>query len=119
MTSTTHKTLRGPRAGIIFFRRDVEDLENRLNFAVFPSCQGGPHNNTIAAVAVALKQVASPEFKDYAKQVRLNARALAGRLQALGYKLVTDGTDNHIVLWDLRPQKLTGSKLERVCELSG
>ncbi|KAI8869401.1 serine hydroxymethyltransferase [Ramicandelaber brevisporus] len=128
VTTTTHKTLRGPRAGLIFFRRDAgasagkvrgdESLEQRVNQAVFPSCQGGPHNNTIAAIAVALKQVATPEFRQYAKQVRANSRALADALSAKGYKLVTDGTDNHIVLWDLRPNKLTGSKFEKICDMA-
>ncbi|RIA92213.1 serine hydroxymethyltransferase [Glomus cerebriforme] len=116
VTTTTHKTLRGPRAGLIFFRKK-DDLENRVNNAVFPSCQGGPHNNTIAAVAVALKQVASPEFKQYAKQVRVNAKALGEALVGYGYKLVTGGTDNHLVLWDLRPLKLTGSKVEKICDM--
>ncbi|KAJ3296005.1 Serine hydroxymethyltransferase, cytosolic [Borealophlyctis nickersoniae] len=121
VTTTTHKTLRGPRAGIIFFRRAPKgqknaDLEEKVNFAVFPSNQGGPHNNTIAAVAVALKQVATPEFKQYAKQVRANAVALAKALSEKGYRIVTSGTDNHIVLWDLRPNQLTGSKMEKICD---
>jgi glycine hydroxymethyltransferase len=93
------------------------DLEERINFAVFPSCQGGPHNNSIAAVAVALKQASSPEFRDYAIQIRKNAVALAEALKSKGYTIVTNGTDNHIVLWDLRPQDLSGNKLEKVCEL--
>jgi glycine hydroxymethyltransferase len=116
VTTTTHKTLRGPRAGLIFFRKK-DDLESRVNNAVFPSCQGGPHNNTIAAVAVALKQAASPEFKQYAKQVRANAKALGETLVNYGYKLVTGGTDNHLILWDLRQLKLTGSKVEKICDM--
>ncbi|ORX89978.1 serine hydroxymethyltransferase [Basidiobolus meristosporus CBS 931.73] len=116
VTTTTHKTLRGPRAGIIFFRKNG-DIESRVNQAVFPSCQGGPHNNTIAAIAVALKQAGSPEFKQYAKQVRANASKLAEALSNYGYKIVTNGTENHLVLWDLRPNKLTGSKLEKLCDL--
>ncbi|KAJ1550484.1 Serine hydroxymethyltransferase, cytosolic, partial [Nowakowskiella sp. JEL0078] len=121
VTTTTHKTLRGPRAGLIFFRRAPKgeknsDLEERVNFAVFPSNQGGPHNNTIAGIAVALKQVASPEFKDYAKQVRSNAHTLANALKSKGYKIVTDGTENHLILWDLRPIGLTGSKMEKICD---
>lgn len=122
VTTTTHKTLRGPRAGLIFFRKDLEyakDLEKRVNDAVFPACQGGPHNNTIAAIATALKQVAAPEFKTYAKQVVANARTLGDALVAKGYKLQTAGTDNHLVLWDLRPLGLTGSKVEKVCDLMG
>ncbi|KAG9097752.1 Serine hydroxymethyltransferase, cytosolic [Ceratobasidium sp. UAMH 11750] len=120
VTTTTHKTLRGPRAGLIFFRKDnayAKDIEARVNNAVFPACQGGPHNNTIAAVATALKQVASPEFKQYAKQVIANARVLGSELVAKDYKLQTSGTDNHLVLWDLRPLGLTGSKVEKVCDL--
>ncbi|KAJ2928455.1 hypothetical protein H1R20_g8610, partial [Candolleomyces eurysporus] len=122
VTTTTHKTLRGPRAGLIFFRKDLEnakDLEKRVNEAVFPACQGGPHNNTIAAIATALKQVADPSWKAYAKQVIANARALADALVAHGYKLQTGGTDNHLVLWDLRPIGLTGSKVEKVCDFMG
>lgn len=122
VTTTTHKTLRGPRSGLIFFRRAPKgeknsDLEEKINQAVFPSTQGGPHNNVIAGVAVALRQAASPEWKAYAKQVRANARALGERLKSYGYKCVTDGTDNHLVLWDLRPQQLTGSKMEKICDL--
>jgi glycine hydroxymethyltransferase len=152
VTTTTHKTLRGPRAGLIFFRKDKDgreeresrnqgpfsfewnpflflwalpdlfsytiDLEARVNFAVFPSCQGGPHDNTIAAVAVALKQANCPEFREYAIQIRRNSSVLAESLRAKGYTIVTDGTDNHIVLWDLRPQDLTGNKLEKICEMT-
>jgi len=120
VTTTTHKTLRGPRAGLIFFRKDrkdTPDMENRVNQALFPACQGGPHNNTIAAIAVALKLAAEPEFKEYAKQVIANARVLASELSKHGYKLQTDGTDSHLILWDLRPLKLTGSKISSVCDL--
>jgi len=128
VTTTTHKTLRGPRSGLIFFRKGkrvvngkdagVYDLEDPINFAVFPSCQGGPHEHIIAAVAVALKEADTPEFKEYAVQIQKNSRALAEELNKLGYKLVTGGTDNHLVLWDVRPQGLTGSKLEKVYELA-
>ncbi|KAI3625089.1 hypothetical protein CBS9595_000450 [Malassezia furfur] len=118
VTTTTHKTLRGPRAGMIFFRKDREaDLEARVNAAVFPACQGGPHNNTIAGVAVALKQAADPAFKQYAKAVRANTKALAEKLFSYGYRLQTDGSDNHLILWDLRPAGLTGSKVEKLCDL--
>eukprot|EP01091_Cochliopodium_minus_P008652 TRINITY_DN1997_c0_g1_i1.p1 TRINITY_DN1997_c0_g1~~TRINITY_DN1997_c0_g1_i1.p1 ORF type:complete len:456 (+),score=125.58 TRINITY_DN1997_c0_g1_i1:391-1758(+) len=126
VTSTTHKTLRGPRGGIIFFRKGVRsevngkkelyDLENKINFAVFPGHQGGPHENTIAAIAVALKEVMQPEFKNYIKQVKLNSHILSESLKKHGYSIVTGGTDNHLLLWDLRPQKLTGDKLEKLLE---
>ncbi|CCM01182.1 uncharacterized protein FIBRA_03230 [Fibroporia radiculosa] len=122
VTTTTHKTLRGPRAGLIFFRKDTDkakDLEKRVNDAVFPACQGGPHNNTIAGIATALLQACQPTWKAYAKQVIINAQTLGKELVAHGYKLQTQGTDNHLVLWDLRPLGLTGSKLEKLCDLVG
>lgn len=126
VTTTTHKSLRGPRAGVIFFRRgtkkvtnakgetvDVKlDYEEKINFAVFPSLQGGPHENTVAAVAVAMREAQAPEFKDYIKAVKANAKRLGEELIKRGYSLVTGGTDNHLVLWDLRPQGLTGNKLQ-------
>lgn len=96
----------------------VYDYEDKINFAVFPSLQGGPHNHQIAALAVALKQVDTPQFKAYAKQVKANAVAIGNALMKKGYKLVTDGTENHLVLWDLRPLGLTGNKVEKVCELA-
>ncbi|KAH7671129.1 glycine hydroxymethyltransferase protein [Dioscorea alata] len=133
VTSTTHKSLRGPRGGIIFFKRgkkprkrgfslyqtdesDSYDFEERINFAVFPSLQGGPHNNHIAALAIALKQVATPEYKAYIQQVKKNAQALASALLRRKCKLVTGGTDNHLLLWDLRTFGLTGRNFEKVCE---
>jgi len=122
VTTTTHKTLRGPRAGLVFFRKDGDnrkDIEKRVNDAVFPACQGGPHNHAIAAVATALLQVSQPEWKQYARQVIANAKTLGAYLVERGYKLQTDGTDNHLVLWDLRPLGLTGSKVEKVCDLLG
>jgi glycine hydroxymethyltransferase len=117
VTTTTHKSLRGPRAGMIFFSKDKElGLENKINFAVFPSLQGGPHNNTIAAIAVQLKEVDTPAFKAYAQQIRKNCAAMAAELMKKGYKLATDGTDNHLILWDLRPLGVTGSKVSVVCD---
>lgn len=86
----------------------VYDFEDKINFAVFPSLQGGPHNHQIGALAVALKQAMTPGFKAYAKQVKANAVALGNYLMSKGYKLVTGGTENHLVLWDLRPLGLTG-----------
>jgi glycine hydroxymethyltransferase len=117
VTTTTHKSLRGPRSGMIFFKRTPElNLESRINFAVFPGLQGGPHNHQIAGVAVQLLEVATPEFVAYSKQVIKNIQALAKVLMAKGYKLVTDGTDNHLLLWDLRPLGITGSKVEALCD---
>ena len=113
VTTTTHKSLRGPRAGMIFFRRKFEAA---INFAVFPQLQGGPHNHQIAALAVALKEAGTPQFREYAAAVRANARALAAALTAKGYTMVSGGTDNHLVLWDLRPLGLTGSKMEKLCD---
>jgi glycine hydroxymethyltransferase len=119
VTTTTHKTLRGPRAGMIFFRKDRDaEIEGRVNAAVFPACQGGPHNNTIAGIAVALKQAAEPAFKEYAVQVIKNSQAIAKVLSGKGYKLQTDGSENHLILWDLRPLGLTGSKVENICDLA-
>jgi len=98
-------------------RNGVEyDLHARVNFAVFPSVQGGPHENQIGAIATALKQVDTEEFKQYARQIRANAKTLGQALVDLGHKLVTDGTDNHLLLWNLRPLGLTGSKVEKLCE---
>ena len=82
------------------------EMEDKINNAVFPGLQGGPHNTAIAGVAVAMGQAITPEFKEYQNRVVANARVLAEELQKLGYKIVTGGTDNHIVLVDLRPHKL-------------
>ncbi|KAA8497987.1 Serine hydroxymethyltransferase 4 [Porphyridium purpureum] len=119
VTSTTHKSLRGPRSGLIFYKRELNgmDMEDKINQAVFPALQGGPHNHQIAALAVQLKEVTTPAFKEYQKQVCLNAKALAAQLMSHGYKLVTDGTENHLVLWDLRPTGFTGSKAQLVFDL--
>lgn len=117
VTSTTHKTLRGPRSGMIFAKMDLMD---KINQAVFPMMQGGPHNHQIAALAVALKEASTPEFAQYANNVVVNAAALGRGLINRGYKLVTGGTDNHIVLWDVASTTgLTGSKVERLLELAG
>jgi len=117
VTTTTHKSLRGPRAGIIFFRKDTDHkLEEKVNFSVLPSIQGGPHDNTIAAIAVQLKEVQTPAFIAYAKQIKANAAALAEFLVKKEQKLVTGGTDNHLLLWDLRPHNITGNKFEALCD---
>jgi glycine hydroxymethyltransferase len=117
VTTTTHKSLRGPRAGVIFFRKDARNFEALINSAVFPGLQGGPHVHQIAGIATQLKEVATPEFKEYSKQIRLNAQALADQLSKVhGYTLATGGTENHLILWDLKPQILTGSKMQTICD---
>lgn len=116
VTSTTHKTLRGPRSGMIFAKLDMMES---INQAVFPMLQGGPHNHQIGALAVALREASSPEFVQYARDVVANANALGTGLVKRGHKLVTGGTDNHIVLWDVKSTTgLTGSKVERLLELA-
>lgn len=90
---------------------DKYDFEEKINFAVCPALQGGPHNNHIAALAIALKQLATPEYKEYMQQVKKNAQALASALLRRNCRLVTGGTDNHLLLWDLRNLGLTGTQL--------
>ena len=128
VTTTTHKSLRGPRGAMIFFRKGVRkhdpktnkdlmyDLEGPINFSVFPGHQGGPHNHTITALAVALKQATTPEFVAYQEQVIKNAKALEVEFKKLGHKLVSDGTDSHMVLVDLRAKNLDGARVEAVLE---
>jgi glycine hydroxymethyltransferase len=128
VTTTTHKSLRGPRGAMIFFRRGVRsvnpktgkevlyDLENPINFSVFPGHQGGPHNHTITALAVALKQAASPEFRSYQEQVLKNAKSLENAFKEKGYKLVSDGTDSHMVLVSLKDKGIDGYRVDAVCE---
>jgi glycine hydroxymethyltransferase len=132
VTTTTHKSLRGPRGAMIFFRKGVRsidskkggekvmyDLENRVNFSVFPGSQGGPHNHTIAALATALKQANTPEFKAYQKQVLKNCVALADTLKTKGYSLVGGGTDNHLVLVDLmKTRDIDVARVERILEIA-
>jgi glycine hydroxymethyltransferase len=93
------------------------ELEEKINAAVFPGLQGGPHNHTIAGLSVALKEVATPEFKEYARQVVANSKRMAERLLAKGFSLVSNGTDNHLSLIDLKPQGVDGARVERVLEL--
>ena len=114
ITTTTHKTLAGPRAGMIFFKKEFETL---INDSVFPGLQGGPHQNVIAAIATQLNAVQKPEFKIYIRQVKKNIKVFGEELKTYGYKLQTDGTDNHLLLVDLRPNNISGSKVERVAEL--
>lgn len=134
VTTTTHKSLRGPRGAMIFYRKGVRrtdkkgnqemyDLEGPINASVFPGHQGGPHNHTIMALSVALKQAQTPEFRNYQETVVANAKALAERLGkpvsdgGLGYNIVSGGTDNHLVLVDLKNRGVDGARVERVLEL--
>ncbi|KAK0418276.1 hypothetical protein QR680_013472 [Steinernema hermaphroditum] len=129
VTTTTHKSLRGPRGALIFYRKGVRsvnakgvetlyDLGSKIDTAVFPGLQGGPHNHTISGIAVALKQCLTTDFQTYAKQVLANSQALAGRLAELGYTLVTGGTDNHLCLVDLRPKGVEGARVEHVLDMA-
>jgi glycine hydroxymethyltransferase len=111
VTSTTHKSLRGPRGGIILMKAEHEKA---INSAVFPGLQGGPLMHVIAAKAVAFKEAAEPGFKDYQKQVVANAKALAETLIARGLRIVSGGTDSHVMLVDLRAKKMTGKEAERI-----
>ncbi|KAK3106308.1 hypothetical protein FSP39_017462 [Pinctada imbricata] len=129
VTSTTHKTLRGPRSGMIFFRKGKKgvdkkgndimyDLEKKINGAVFPALQGGPHQNSVGALAVALKEACSPDFKVYQEQVLKNAKSMAKVLMDKGYHVVSGGTDVHLVLVDLKSKGTDGARMERVLELA-
>ena len=109
VTTTTHKTLRGPRGGLILAK---EEYAKKLNSAVFPCTQGGPLEHVIAAKAVCLKEAMSPEFKIYAQNVVTNAKTMAAALLDEGFNLVTGGTDNHLMLADLRPMNITGKELQ-------
>ncbi|MDO8493040.1 MAG: serine hydroxymethyltransferase [bacterium] len=100
VTTTVHKTLRGPRSAMIFSKKDARGLNQKIDKAVFPGMQGGPHLNQIAAVAVTLKEAKSPAFKTYARQVIKNAKILAGELSKLGWRIISGGTDSHLILVD-------------------
>ncbi|EMR09725.1 hypothetical protein PNEG_01910 [Pneumocystis murina B123] len=129
VTTTTHKSLRGPRGAMIFFRKKIKKLdkngnevlynpENHINCSIFPGHQGGPHNHTISALTVALKQAKTPEFKEYQKQVLKNSKAMSDRFIELGYELVTGGTDTHLILIDLTKKGIDGARVEKVLELA-
>ena len=111
VTSTTHKSLRGPRGGLILTNR--EDIAKKINSAVFPGLQGGPLMHVIAAKAVAFAEALRPDFKEYAAQVVKNAQAMADQLMKGGVNIVSGGTDNHLMLADLRPKKVTGKATEQ------
>ena len=131
VTTTTHKSLRGPRGAMIFYRKGVHraatkkkeavmyDLDNRVNSTVFPGMQGGPHNHTITALATALKQAGSEDFKEYQQRVMLNSTAFTNAMMDRGLDIVSGGTDNHLCLVDLRSKGVDGSRVERALELAG
>ena len=117
VTTTTHKTLRGPRGGMILCKD--EEFGKQFNKAIFPGIQGGPLMHVIAAKAVALKEALSPEFKEYAQQVVKNAKVLADTLQADGFRIVSGGTDNHLMLVDLTSKKITGKLAQNLLDEVG
>jgi len=114
--TTTHKTLRGPRGAIIICR---EKLREKIFPKVFPGLQGGPHNHTICAIGVALKEAMKPGFKNYAQQIVKNARALAEELKKYGFNLISDGTDNHLILVDLTNKGISGKEAQILLEKAG
>lgn len=132
VTSTTHKTLRGPRGGIIMMGKDFENpmgiktkkgdlrmMSNILDMAVFPGSQGGPLEHIIAAKAVSFGEILTDEFTQYARQIQLNARAMAKDFVSRGYNIISDGTDNHLMLIDLRNKNLTGKKAQETLDKAG
>jgi glycine hydroxymethyltransferase len=116
VTTTTHKTLRGPRSAVIISKKQFSEA---IDKAVFPGIQGGPHMNAVAATGVALEEALKPEFKQYAGQVVKNAKALAEELVKFGFKLSSGGTDNHLILIDMTPMGLTGSQASEMLEKEG
>lgn len=116
VTTTTHKTLRGPRGGMILCKNIHAKAVDK---AVFPGLQGGPHENVITAKAIAFKEALQPEFKEYAKQIKKNAKVLEGEFISLDYKLMFGGTDNHLLLIDVSNKNLTGGEAETALDLAG
>ncbi|RPJ85606.1 MAG: serine hydroxymethyltransferase, partial [Acidobacteria bacterium] len=116
VSTTTHKTLRGPRGAMLLAKAD---MAKAIDKAVFPGLQGGPHNHTTAGIAVALKEASAPAFAEYAHQIVRNARALAGHLAGYGFKLISGGTDNHLILMDVTPRGLTGKAFAKALDRAG
>lgn len=116
VTTTTHKTLRGPRGGMIMCK---EKFAKQIDKAVFPGFQGGPHENNIAGKAIAFKEALEPEFKEYTKQIKINAKILEKKFLELGYKLCFGGTDNHLLLIDVTPKGVTGKQAEAALDKAG
>ncbi|OGF95687.1 serine hydroxymethyltransferase [Candidatus Giovannonibacteria bacterium RIFCSPLOWO2_12_43_8] len=121
VTTTTHKTLRGPRAAIIFARKDERSFDKKIDKAIIPGLQGGPHENAIAAVAVCLKEAMSPAFKKYAKQIVANAKMLTQELRKHGWRIISGGTDSHLLLVDtwMGGKGISGRDAERALEKEG
>lgn len=117
VTTTTHKTLRGPRGGLILTNN--EEYAKRINKAIFPGIQGGPLMHVIAAKAVAFGEALKPEFREYAENIVKNAKAFAEGLKAEGFRLVSGGTDNHLILVDVRNKNLTGKEAEKLLDNIG
>ena len=116
LMTTTHKTLRGPRGAMIICKKE---LEQKIFTKVFPGMQGGPHMHTMAAIGVALKEAMSPNFKKYVRQIVKNAKVLAEELSKRGFNLISGGTDNHLILIDLRNKNITGKKAQEILEKAG
>ncbi|MBF6599589.1 MAG: serine hydroxymethyltransferase [Dehalococcoidia bacterium] len=114
--TTTHKTLRGPRGAMILCKQEHAEA---IDKAVFPALQGGPHENTIAGIGIALKEAATPEFRAYGRQIVANAKALAGELRERGFDLITGGTDNHLILIDLTGKQVIGKKAAKALDRAG
>ncbi len=121
VTSTTHKTLRGPRSAMIFSRKDSRALDKKIDKAVFPGIQGGPHLNQIAGIAVALKEASTPAFKKYTEQVVKNAKILSSELGKMGWRIVSGGTDSHLILVDtwLNGEGISGKEAATLLENKG
>ena len=121
VTTTTHKVLRGPRAAIIFVRKDERGFDKKIDKAIIPGLQGGPHENAIAAVAICLKEAIMSAYKKYAKQVVKNAKVLAQELQKHGWRIVSGGTDSHLMLVDtwLGGKGISGKEAEALLEKNG
>ncbi|PIZ96730.1 MAG: serine hydroxymethyltransferase [Candidatus Magasanikbacteria bacterium CG_4_10_14_0_2_um_filter_33_14] len=116
VTTTTHKTLRGPRGGMIMCK---EKFAKQIDKSVFPGFQGGPHENNIAGKAIAFKEALEPEFKEYAIQIKKNAKVLEHQFDSMGYKLMFGGTDNHLLLIDVTPKGVTGAEAEKALDKAG
>ncbi|EKD48070.1 MAG: hypothetical protein ACD_65C00132G0001, partial [uncultured bacterium] len=116
VTTTTHKTLRGPRGGMIMCK---SHLAKAVDKSVFPGFQGGPHENNIAAKAVAFGEALKPEFKEYARQIKKNAKTMENELRELGFKLMFGGTDNHLLLIDVSNKNATGKEAEIALDKAG